>query len=291
MAEIYELKNRIEGLGKIESMTYSMQIITISRLKSLIKRSGHVGEMLTQATSILNTICADDVAFLESILTPKLMAPQCPTIYVLFSNRGFCGNFNAELVARATEFVAQRGWDPNQVQWIGLGKKGAEVVRQSRLSMRLISQEKDVVTPDDFAKMTGGLWESVQSGRPVFAVYFQFKSILSSTVTVDPLFPISTDWVQPSPPLRPQIFLEHRDNAAGAAMQRNFLALRLYSALFQNTCAEFSKRFLIMKSAVDNVRDLSETLTLELNKERQRMITQELSELIGSFKALKVTGR
>jgi F0F1-type ATP synthase gamma subunit len=44
-----------------------------------------------------------------------------------------------------------------------------------------------------------------------------------------------------------------------------------------------------MKSAVDNVKSLSSELNLELNKQRQGKITQEVSEIISAFKVLQKT--
>ncbi len=62
--------------------------------------------------------------------------------------------------------------------------------------------------------------------------------------------------------------------------------LKMFRTIRDSASSEFSQRFLLMKSAVDNVKSLGEELVMELNKERQRGITQEISEIISTFKAL-----
>ena len=42
-----------------------------------------------------------------------------------------------------------------------------------------------------------------------------------------------------------------------------------------------------MKNASDNAGDMIEKLTLEYNRVRQAIITQELSEIVGGSEALK----
>ena len=46
-------------------------------------------------------------------------------------------------------------------------------------------------------------------------------------------------------------------------------------------------RMLAMKNATDNASDLVADLTLEMNKERQSAITQELTEISAGVEAMK----
>ena len=63
--------------------------------------------------------------------------------------------------------------------------------------------------------------------------------------------------------------------------------MKLYQSLLENTASEHSARMTAMKSASDNAGDMIEKLTLEYNRVRQAIITQELSEIVGGSEALK----
>ena len=63
--------------------------------------------------------------------------------------------------------------------------------------------------------------------------------------------------------------------------------MKLYQSLLENTASEHSARMTAMKNASDNAGDMIEKLTLEYNRVRQAIITQELSEIVGGSEALK----
>ena len=63
--------------------------------------------------------------------------------------------------------------------------------------------------------------------------------------------------------------------------------MKIYQSLRENTASEHSARMTAMKNASDNAGDMIEKLTLEYNRVRQAIITQELSEIVGGSEALK----
>ena len=58
-------------------------------------------------------------------------------------------------------------------------------------------------------------------------------------------------------------------------------------ALLDSRASEHSMRMLAMKNATDNASDLVADLTLEMNKERQSAITQELIEISAGVEAMQ----
>jgi len=51
--------------------------------------------------------------------------------------------------------------------------------------------------------------------------------------------------------------------------------------------AEHSARMIAMSNATDNCEELNQTLTIQMNKARQAMITKELLEIVSGAEALK----
>ena len=62
----------------------------------------------------------------------------------------------------------------------------------------------------------------------------------------------------------------------------------LYHALIESKASEHSARMVAMKNATDKTREITKTLTLAYNKERQAVITAEVSEITGGLEAMKV---
>ena len=65
------------------------------------------------------------------------------------------------------------------------------------------------------------------------------------------------------------------------------LNIKIYQSLLENTASEHSARMTAMQSASDNAKDILDELTLDYNRVRQSIITQELTEIIGGSNALK----
>ena len=61
----------------------------------------------------------------------------------------------------------------------------------------------------------------------------------------------------------------------------------MYQAFLESNASEQSARMVAMQNATDAAQEMIETLTLDLNKARQAMITAELLDLVGGVAALE----
>lgn len=52
-------------------------------------------------------------------------------------------------------------------------------------------------------------------------------------------------------------------------------------AFYELKASEYSSRMVAMKNATDSAKKMSNKKTLQLNKERQAVITQQISEIVG----------
>ena len=60
----------------------------------------------------------------------------------------------------------------------------------------------------------------------------------------------------------------------------------MYHALVEAKASEHSARMVAMKNASDKAEEMSDDLNLEFNKERQTLITREVSEIIGGMEVM-----
>ncbi|NBV83416.1 hypothetical protein EBR57_04770 [bacterium] len=288
MAEVYELKTRIEGLKSIHNITYAMQIVTISRLKRIISGLARITDATDEVSSALRYLVTENEVFYNRLVQPEFEGTH-DVLVLLFSNRGFCGSYNQDILNAGLALCKEKGLDFNTVPKICLGKKAKDVLKRYSLSnVTFETSEKDIFNEIE----SRGVYETVQShvksGARVHLVYFGFKSIVTQKVVVEEFFPPSRDEFPPYSKLKLSVphFVEQSPSFTFETLFQQYYYLKMLKVIRSAASSEFSQRFLLMKSAVDNVKSLSEELLIELNKERQAGITQEVSEIISTFKAL-----
>ena len=285
MPEIFEIKTRIEGLKSIHNITYAMQIVTISRLKRITSELQKVKSSYLEAKKIVGQLMVEDKGFANEFLNPKLNPDLSPVFVLYFSNRGFCGSFNPDIYNQFLGFCHELGYQPHDVELIGVGKKAPTIIK-NHPNVLFYAPSKDIFT----AKESQGLFEKISEyiaeGRRIYSVQFEFKSIISQKITCEMVFPVSAEDFKPYMTFGAPVYLEPDKKTVQTKMTNHYFRLKMMRSIQDSTSSEFSQRFLLMKSAVENVKSLSEELHVNLNKERQRMITQEISEIISTFKAL-----
>lgn len=61
----------------------------------------------------------------------------------------------------------------------------------------------------------------------------------------------------------------------------DFVEITIYRALLESAASEMGAKMTAMRSASDNAADMIKSLTLEMNRQRQAAITQEILEVVG----------
>lgn len=203
-------------------------------------------------------------------------------------DRGMCGAFNANVIRRAVRYVEEA---PGPVQLICVGTRGASALHRRGLNVvhahpnffrDLTHTHAGMVT-----RQIQALYESDQVGR-VDMVYNEFKSIIQQEITVDRMLPVTVDdsgdadarWDFLHEPSRAAILDE--------TLPR-LLETEVWHAVMESNAAEQAARVTAMENATTNADEIIDSLTLERNRVRQAVITQEISEIIGGAEALKTS--
>lgn len=290
MPAVYEIKTRIDGIKGIHNITYAMQIVTISRLKKINAQLTKTRDTLDQVRNILGYLCSENSKLASQILFPPVNAKLDPLFVLVFSNRGFCGSFNPDVLKTSIEKIEGLGYDFNKVPKLCAGKRAQDILKKyDQSTITYIAPEKDTFFPDDLAQLWNTIEGAIKEGRKVYQIYFHFKSIISQTLICEQLYPATPSELQLTEEVALQTphFLEPSKTQVEKKMLEYFYLLKTFHAVRSSSSSEFGQRFMLMKSAVDNTKTLTEELLLELNKERQRQITQEIAEIISTFKALQ----
>ena len=66
-----------------------------------------------------------------------------------------------------------------------------------------------------------------------------------------------------------------------------YVEISIYRALLESTASEHGARMTAMRNASENASDLIKDLTLQMNRERQAEITQEIMEVVAGAESLR----
>jgi F-type H+-transporting ATPase subunit gamma len=65
------------------------------------------------------------------------------------------------------------------------------------------------------------------------------------------------------------------------------LTVMIFHALLESKASEHSARMVAMRNATDKAKEMVHDLTRKFNRERQAVITREVSEITGGIEAMR----
>jgi F-type H+-transporting ATPase subunit gamma len=240
--------------------------------------------------TLLGRLALDPKA-LEHPLFDAREGAGLPALVVLFtSDRGLCGAFNANLIKTADRYLRKH---PDALLFC-VGRKGTDYFKR-RIGERLVGNVADLG-----GKLDG---ETTDALGARFQQMFLEKKVASVQI-IAPEF-VSTAFNRPQRvqylPLEPKAFglseeeasrpidylLEPSPERVFDAVLPRYLKSQIFLTLAETQTCEHASRMLAMNNATKNCGELSDALTLEMNKARQAAITTELIEIVSGANALE----
>ena len=117
----------------------------------------------------------------------------------------------------------------------------------------------------------------------VYILYSKFISALKSDITLKKMIPLERAIGE----LNGNYIFEPSAEEVLTTLLPKYLNIDIYQSLLEATASEHAARMAAMKSATDNAEEMIDKLTLAYNRERQAVITQEISEIVGGASALQ----
>jgi F-type H+-transporting ATPase subunit gamma len=165
---------------------------------------------------------------------------------------------------------------------ICLGIKGWEFFKAR--NKNILSREAGVSETalyDDAAPI-GDMVASMFAGGEmdeVYLAYSYFESALSYKPRIEKILPIGmSDVLDDEKALVTEY--EPDVNTFISGIAPDYIKASIHIALTESSCCEHAARMNSMSAAANNAEDILKKLTLDYNRERQAIITQEISEII-----------
>ena len=291
MPNLKDLKTRIESVKSTRKITKAMQMVAAAELR----RAQDAAESGRPYAERFNAVLGGLAASVgTSGSAPKLLAgtgsDQVQLLVVMTAERGLCGGFNSSIVklarAKAEELVAQG----KTVKILTVGKKGREQLKRDLSDLFIdhvdLSEVKNLsyVNAQDIAR---GLLSRFDAGEFDVATIFysQFQSVISQIPTIQQVIPASF-YGQEEGGEASLYDYEPDEEAILADLLPRGVATQIFSALLENAASEQGARMSAMDNATRNAGDMIDQLTIQFNRSRQAVITNELIEIISGAEAL-----
>ncbi|MCW5966264.1 MAG: ATP synthase F1 subunit gamma [Bryobacterales bacterium] len=289
MPSLLDLRRRIRSVRNTQQITRAMKIVSAARLRRAQDRviasrpySRGFGEVLQQIAAAVRG--AEASGFEHPLLERR--EESRILVFVVTSDRGLCGAYNANLVKSARRFVDDKVKAGVSVDLHTVGRKGDEFFRKRSYSIRDAHiQFLAQMTYLQVEEMAHQLVSYYSEGEydAVYLLYTEFRSAASQMSTQKKLLPVSL----PEDGEAPEYLFDQPAEELLASMLNQYVVLSLYQSLLEANASEHGARMTAMDSATRNASDMIQKLTMRLNRVRQASITTELIEVVSGAQALE----
>jgi F-type H+-transporting ATPase subunit gamma len=289
MPTLVDFRRRIRSVKSTQQITRAMKFVAAARLrraqdKALSARpyARLLGEVLRSAMSRVENPT-------NSLLARR--SEQRILVLVVSGDRGLAGAFNTNILRRAISFL--RGKSEHKIELIPIGKKGRDSLRKQKWPFAAeyinFTTRVDFSLAREISRLAIERYAACEIDA-VYAVYNEFKSVMTQTLVVQKILPLDAPAEKPAGGAH-----ESAEDRAGAQvdyiyeqppeeifkrMLPRYVETQVFRAMVESVASEHAARMTAMDSATRNAGELIDQLTLHMNKVRQAAITKELIEVV-----------
>lgn len=291
MPSLKDLKNRIESVKNTRKITKAMQMVAAAKLRRA-QEAAEAGRPYAERFNAVLGSLASSVGGSDS--APMLLrgtgSDQTHLLVVMTAERGLCGGFNSNIAKLAKQHAADLVAAGKTVKIITVGKKGRDSMKRDLGDHYIehvdLSEVKRIgyLNAQDIAK---GVLSRFEAGEFDVATIFyaRFINVVSQVPTAQQIIPASFEVTQ-GDAVATLYDYEPDEEAILADLLPRGVATQIYTALLENGASEQGARMSAMDNATRNAGDMIDKLTIEFNRSRQAVITNELIEIISGAEAL-----
>ena len=291
MPNLKDLKNRIESVKNTRKITKAMQMVAAAKLR----RAQDAAEASRPYSERFNTVLASLAASVgNSESAPVLLRgtgkQDVHLLVVMTAERGLCGGFNSNIAKLARSHAAKLKEDGKHVKVITVGKKGRDALKRDLGDHFVdhvdLSEFKSIkyVNAQGIAKALLARFDDREYDVATI-FYSKFVNVVSQIPTAQQIIPAIFD-DQSSASDKAVYDYEPDEETILADLLPRGVATQIFAALLENGASEQGARMSAMDNATRNAGEMIDKLTIEFNRSRQAVITNELIEIISGAEAL-----
>lgn len=295
MATIKEIRDRINSVSDTKKITNAMYLISSTKLRRAKKMLSDTEPFFFSTQAMISRVVRHLPQGVENIfLETRTDIPEKDRRrgYIIFTDdKGLAGAYNHNVLKVAEEHILNDG-DNWKLFVIG------EVGRFHFISKNMKIEESFMFTSQNptlhrARKIAAEILDYYYS-RQIDEFYVVYTTVHGSVCETrfEKLLPLEiiTD-IQKERPVQgtkmEEFLMEPSPSAILDNIVPNYITGYIYGALVEAFCSVQSSRMMAMDSANKNASKMIENLQRTYNRQRQAMITQEITEVASGAKALK----
>ncbi|MDP5219269.1 F0F1 ATP synthase subunit gamma [Ruegeria sp. 2205SS24-7] len=291
MPSLKDLKNRIESVKSTRKITKAMQMVAAAKLR----RAQEAAESSRPYAERFNTVMAGLAASVGgSDNAPMLLRgtgkDDVHLLVVMTAERGLCGGFNSSIAKLARVKAEELRGKGKTVKVLTVGKKGRDALKRDLGEFFVghvdLSEVKRLGynNAQDIARDVLGRFDAGEFD--VATIFFaKFQNVVTQIPTAQQIIPAAFDEVE-GDDAGTLYDYEPSEEAILADLLPKGVATAIFSALLENGASEQGARMSAMDNATRNAGEMIDKLTIQFNRSRQAVITNELIEIISGAEAL-----
>ena len=295
MANLKDLRDRINSVQSTKKITSAMKLVAGARLKKAQTEAessrSYVNKMQTIIDNVTSNINIDSA---PEIIRGK-ENDKTHLIVLMTSDRGLCGGFNTAITKLAKKKIKNLLNAGKIVKIFCIGKKGLDHLKREFNELIIDSTPISTQKKIDYefaAKISNKILLMYQNEEfdVAHTVFSLFKSAIKQEAQLKQIIPV----LDPDKNISKKD--EKQDNSIyeyepeEEEVLKNLVpqnvAIQIFSGLLENAAGEQGARMTAMDNATRNAGELIDTLTLNYNRSRQAQITKELIEVISGAEAV-----
>ena len=191
MATLLDFRRRIRSVKNTQQITRAMKFVAAARLR----RAQEKALSARPYARLLGEVLRSAMARIENPTHPLLARRPEERLLVLVvtGDRGLCGAFNGNVIRRAVQLLRENA--QRKIELIPIGKRGRDSLRKQRWPFA--AEYINFSTRVDFSlaqEISRQAIERYSAGEldAVYAVYNEFKSVLTQTLVVRKILPLDS---------------------------------------------------------------------------------------------------
>lgn len=291
MANTREIKDHIHSIQDTQKITNAMYMISSNKLRRARRELDSTRPYFETLEKSIARILRHK-SHVESIYFSKRdkrsRSEKCQGFLVVTADKGLAGAYNHNILKMAQQ---QLEGNENRKLFV-VGEYGRQYFSERHIPIEasfLYTAQNP--TMNRARRIAYDLLDRYESGEldEIFILYTNMKSSVANEARMFRMLPLEKQYFNPDD-LQGDIFQgdyefypsleEVLDNIVPS-----YMAGYIYSALVDSYCAEQNARMMAMDAANRNAEEMLHDLTIQFNRVRQAMITQEITEVAAGAKA------
>lgn len=297
MANLKEVRDRIQSVINTQQITKAMKMVSASKLRraqdAIVQMRPYANKLNEMLRNILSNMEGDaDTTFGQE------RPIQRASIVVITSNRGLCGAFNANIIKESVNIIDTKYADVRArgyLDIIPIGKKGYEYFNKPAYKdCRIIDDYVELfdnLSFDSVAVVSNRIMSCFSRGLydNVTVAYGRFKNAAVQIPVAEQFLPVAKiEKVEgeENSNLKADYIFEPDKRGLLDHLIPSIIQTQFQKFVLDTHASEHGARMTAMDAATENAQELLGELRLSYNKARQEAITNEILEIVGGAAAL-----